>query len=228
MVVVTIVVPPIDAFGNDAAHALRTPLTIVRGHLQLLEADPAERAETIRLVMDELTRMGRLIDDLLLLAHAEQPDFLDVARVAVGELTNEICIRAEDLGPRRWRLDDVAVAEIDADRDRLMTAMLNLATNAVDHTEPGSEIGIGSAARDGEAWLWVRDTGCGVTPGDESRIFERFGRGTDAGRRSRGVGLGLAVARALVVAHGGRITLDSRAGEGATFTVTVPLSGSPL
>ena len=75
MVVVTIVVPPIDAFGNDAAHALRTPLTIVRGHLQLLEADPAERAETIRLVMDELTRMGRLIDDLLLLAHAEQPDF---------------------------------------------------------------------------------------------------------------------------------------------------------
>ncbi len=225
MVAVTTVVPPIDAFSNDAAHALRTPLTIVRGHLQLLEDDPTERAETLRLVMDEVDRMGRLIDDLVLLARVEQPDFLNVERVALDELTHEFRDRAEDLGPRQWTLDDVAIAEIVADPGRLMTAMLKLATNAVENTEPGSELGIGSAVRDGEAWLWVRDNGCGVAPGDEGRVFERFRRGADARGRSRGAGLGLAVAQALAAAHGGRIELDNRPGEGAMFTLVIPQQG---
>jgi signal transduction histidine kinase len=227
MVIVTMPAPRIEAFSDDAAHALRTPLTIVRGHLQLLEDDPAERAETLRLVIDELDRMGRLIDDLLLLARVDEPDFLRVDRVALGELTNEICIRSEHLGPRHWRLDDLAVVEVAADRGLLMTAMLNLARNAVDHTEPGSEIGIGSAADDREVSLWVRDNGCGVAPGDESRIFERFARGSGARRKSGGVGLGLTVARAIAGAHGGRIELGSRPGAGATFTVIVPRGGSP-
>jgi signal transduction histidine kinase len=122
-------------------------------------------------------------------------------------------------------LDGLATVEINADRDRLMTAMLALATNAVDSTEPGSEIGIGSAVDDDEARLWVRDSGCGVEPGDETRVFERFARGLDSRRRSRGFGLGLAVALAIIDGHGGRIELDNRPGEGATFTLVVPRHG---
>jgi signal transduction histidine kinase len=227
MVAVTTVVPRIGGFGNEAAHALRTPLTIMRGHLQLLEDDPAERAETLRLVINEVDRMGRLIDDLVVLARVDEPDFLDVERLALGELTREIFVKAETLGPRRWMLDDAVDAEIDADRNRLTTAMLKLAMNAVDYTEPGSEVGVGSAVRDGEAWLWVRDNGCGVTPGEESRVFERFRRGADGRHRPRGAGLGLAVAQAISAAHGGRIELANRPGEGARFTLVIPQRGPP-
>ena len=215
-----------EAFIGDAGHALRTPLTIVRGHLQLLEDDPSERADTLRLVMDELDRMARLIDDLVLLARAEHVDFLQRAPVALDELTADVSAKAERLGARQWRVDEVAAAEIDADRERLGIAMLNLASNAFEHTEPGAEIGIGSALRNGEAHLWVRDNGPGVAPGDESRIFEPFARGTDPRRRrSGGAGLGLAITRAIAAAHGGCVRLDNRPGEGATFTLVVPVAG---
>ncbi len=213
------------AFVNDASHELRTPLTIVRGHLQLLDDDPAERESTLRLVMDELNRMGRLVDDLVLLARAEQPGFLHVGPVDLDAFTAEVHAKAEAIAPRDWRIDEVVEMTIDADRDRLTQAMINLAANAANHTGPGAQIGIGSAIRDGEAYLWVRDTGSGIAAGDEMRIFSRFARGVDATRSSRGAGLGLAITRAIVDAHGGRIKLDNRPGSGATFTLILPLKG---
>jgi signal transduction histidine kinase len=213
------------AFINDASHELRTPLTIVRGHLQLLDDDPVERANTLRLVMEELNRMGRIVDDLLVLARAEQPGFLRYRPFALDEFTSEIRANADAIGPRRWVLDSTAHADVEADRDRLTQAMINLAANAAEATAPGAEIGIGSAIRDGEVHLWIRDTGPGVTPGDESRIFARFTRGGNASRGSRGAGLGLAITRAIVDAHTGRIKLDNRPGAGATFIIIIPLKG---
>jgi signal transduction histidine kinase len=162
---------------------------------------------------------------VLLLARADHVDFLRRAPVALDELTADVSAKAERLGARRWRVDEVAAAEIDADRERLCIAMLNLVCNAFEHTEPGAEIGIGSALRNGEAHLWVRDDGPGVAPADESRIFEPFARGTDPRRRSSGAGLGLALARAIAAAHGGCVRLDNRPGEGATFTLVVPVAG---
>jgi signal transduction histidine kinase len=213
------------AFINDASHELRTPLTIVRGHLQLLDDDPAERETTLRLVMDELNRMGRLVDDLVLLARAEQPGFLHVGPVDLDTFTVEVHAKAEAIAPRDWRIDEVVDVTIGADRDRLTQAMINLAANAANHTDEGAEIGIGSAIRDGEAYLWVRDTGSGIAAGDETRIFARFARGADVTRSSRGAGLGLAITRAIVDAHGGRIKLDNRPGSGATFALILPLKG---
>jgi signal transduction histidine kinase len=210
-------------FVSDASHELRTPITIVRGHLELLGDDPDERRETIALVTDELDRMSRFVDDLLLLARAERDDFLRVAEVELGALTDELLDKAVALGDRRWQLEGRGEAVLVADRQRLTQAVMGLAQNAVQHTAPGDPIWIGSEVDHDEARLWVRDTGPGVAPEDQERIFARFARASASRRRSEGAGLGLAIVRAIAEAHGGRVGLSSRPGVGATFAVIIPL-----
>ena len=207
-------------FLDDAGHELRTPLTIVRGHLELLEEDPAKRRRTIELVLDEVKRMGRMVDDLILLAKSNEPDFLQFEPVNVATLTDELQAKASALGARNWRIDAVGRGIIVADRQRLTQAVMQLAQNAVAHTEEDAEIGLGSRVVPGEARFWVRDTGAGVAGEDRERIFERFERGPNANRE--GAGLGLAIVSAIARAHGGRIELDGALGAGATFSITVP------
>jgi two-component system, OmpR family, sensor kinase len=209
------------AFVDDAGHELRTPITIIRGHLELLGDDPRERAETIELVMDELDRMTRLVEEMLLLAKAERPGFLDVEPVELTALLHDLLARVPALGDRRWEIEGDP-AEVHADRQRLTQAMLNLAGNAVRHTRPGDTIAIGSSSRGGEARIWVRDTGSGIAPEEQERIFERFVRASAGRPREDGAGLGLAIVRAIAEAHGGRVELDSGLGEGSTFTIVLP------
>jgi two-component system, OmpR family, sensor kinase len=213
------------AFVSDASHELRTPITIVRGHLELLGDDPDERRETVALVTDELDRMSRFVDDLLLLAKADRDDFLRLSEVELGALSDELLEKASALGVRTWRLESRAEAVLLADRQRLTQAVMGLAQNAVQNTEEGDPVWIGTAVERGEAKLWVRDEGPGVAPDDQERIFERFARASASRRRSEGAGLGLAIVRAIAEAHGGRVGLSSRPGAGATFTVVVPLNG---
>jgi signal transduction histidine kinase len=213
------------AFVSDASHELRTPITIVRGHLELLGDDPDERRETIALVTDELDRMSRFVDDLLLLAKAERDDFLRVTEVELGALTDELLEKASALGPRNWQLESRGEALLVADRQRLTQAVMGLAQNAVQNTDDGDTVWIGSLAERHQAMLWVRDSGPGVAPDDQERIFERFARAAASRRRSEGAGLGLAIVRAIAEAHGGRVALSSRPGAGATFTLIVPLDG---
>ncbi len=208
-------------FLDDAGHELRTPITIVRGHLELLDAgDPADVASTRDLVLDELDRMSRLVDDLVVLARAERPDFLRPVPVDVGSLTDDLLDKARGLGDRAWRIDARAEAQIDADPQRLSQAVLQLAANAVRHTEPGQVVALGSAADASGVRLWVRDEGPGVPEADAARIFERFERGANPSRE--GAGLGLSIVRAIAGAHGGSVRLDSRPGAGATFTIEIP------
>jgi signal transduction histidine kinase len=174
------------------------------------------------LVTDELDRMNRIVNDLLLLAKAQQPNFLAFELVDVGGLTGGLLDKASALGDRRWVLDASAVGTIDADRQRLTQAVIQLAQNAVQHTNPGDMIGIGSAISGGRASLWVRDTGPGITPEMQERIFERFTRGV-ARRSGTGAGLGLAIVRAIAEGHGGAVRVDSTPGAGATFTIEVPV-----
>ena len=212
-------------FLDDIGHELRTPLTIVRGNLELLPEDPAEREQTLALCLDELDRMNRYVTELILLAKAEKPDFLRVAPVDLTELTEGIHSRAMTFSPERvWQVDVTSHAIIEADPDRLTQAWLNLITNAVQHTEIGGVIAIGSSVVDDEARLWVRDDGPGVPVDEQDYIFERFGRGRDTleGRRE-GTGLGLAIVGAIARAHGGRVRIDSRPGQGARFTIVVPV-----
>jgi signal transduction histidine kinase len=217
-----------DAFSSqrqllrDVGHELRTPLAIVSGHLELVGDDPEERRETLELVRDELERMGRLVDDLVLLARAERPDFLELETVDLGALSSELLAKASALADREWALERRGAGRIVADRQRLTQAMMNLVGNAVLHTQPGDSIALGAETRDGRARLWVRDSGPGIAEGDRERIFERFARGTDE-RRDQGTGLGLAIVRAIAEAHGGEVRLESAPGEGACFALELPI-----
>jgi two-component system OmpR family sensor kinase len=212
------------AFIDDASHELRTPITIVRGHLELMGDDPGERRETVALVMDELDRMSRFVDDLLLLARAERGDFLAPEPLDLAELVSELEAKAHGLGDRDWRLERPRGAvTLVADRQRLTQAAMNLASNAVQHTGRGDRITIGAATESGVARLWVADSGPGVTRADQQRIFARFARGGAGPRRSDGAGLGLAIVRAIAEAHGGTVELQSTPGHGSTFTVVIPL-----
>jgi len=209
------------AFVQDASHELRDPLTICRGHLELVGNDAGDRERTISLVIGELDRMGRMVDDLQLLAEAEQPDFLRLEWIDLELFAHELAANAGVLAPRQWTLEETADGVLVGDRELLTEAMMNLAHNAVQYTEENDVIGIGVSVTDADVRLWVRDTGTGIAVSDQARIFERFTRGRNA-RYHRGGGLGLAIVQTIVEAHGGRIDLDSRVGEGSTFTIVLP------
>jgi len=210
-------------FINDAGHELRTPITIIRGHLELLGDDPEEQKETLAIVTDELDRMSRLVNDLLLLAKAERPDFLNLENLDVEVFTEELFAKAKALGDRHWQIEDQAFCWIIADRQRLTQAMMNLAQNAVQHTKREDAIFLGSTINNNEVIFWVRDTGEGISPAEQKRIFERFARVTNSRRRSEGYGLGLAIVKAIVEAHEGRVELQSELGKGAIFKLILPI-----
>jgi two-component system OmpR family sensor kinase len=209
------------SFISDAGHELRTPITIIRGHLDVMGDDPEERRETLDLVRDELDRMSRLVNDLLLLAKASRPDFLQPETVDLDELTRELFAKASALAQRDWRLSSVGHGRIVADRQRVTQAVMNLSQNAVTHTQAGDAVELGSELRNGRVRLWVKDTGPGVPEPEQARIFERFVR-LHRAPAGEGAGLGLAITRAVAEAHGGRVELDSRPGAGARFTVIIP------
>lgn len=210
---------------DDVGHELRTPITVVRGHLELMDGqDPADVAETRALVLDELDRMNRMVDDLLLLAKSRRPDFLRWGLVAVAALVDEVLDKARGLADRRWTVEARVDVEVAGDAQRLTQALLQLAANAARHTGPGDVVAFGSTATDTEAMVWVRDTGPGIPAEDHERIFARFARGA-AARGTDGAGLGLPIVAAIVEAHGGRVELESAPGEGAAFVVVLPRLG---
>ncbi|MEV4649208.1 ATP-binding protein [Saccharopolyspora sp. NPDC049357] len=206
-------------FVDDAGHELRTPITIVRGNLELIGVDPAERDEVVRLCTDELDRMTRIVNDLLVLAKADRPDFVSPTEVSLAELTSDIDAKVRSLGDRRWVLAEMGEGEFSLDGQRITQAMVQLAQNAVQHTSAGSTIRIGSAAGDGTVELWVSDEGPGVDPSEVEKIFERFSHGNG---RKGGAGLGLAIVRAIADAHDGRVLVRSAPGSGATFRLELP------
>jgi signal transduction histidine kinase len=210
-------------FVDDAGHELRTPITIIGGHLELMGDDPDDRRETVALVTDELDRMARMVDDLLVLAKAEQPRFIDPEPVDLAALTTGLVERARHMGQRSWTVDEQAGGWVLADGQRLVQATLNLLRNAVEHSETGSPIAIGTRRTGDLLQLWVRDDGEGIAPSDQDRLFERFARGATGRGRSEGAGLGLAIVRAIAEAHGGSVAVVSAPGEGATFTIEVPV-----
>lgn len=210
-------------FINDAAHELRTPITIIRGHLELLDDDPEEQQETLELVIDELDRMSRFVDDLILLAKTERGDFLKLETIDVDVLTEELYAKTKGLAHRNWQLQTKGTGHIVADRQRITQAIMNLAQNATHHTTETDAIALGSTVDRNNVRFWVRDTGEGINESDQQRIFERFARAANSRRRSEGAGLGLSIVRAIAQAHGGWVELFSRLGVGSTFTIVLPL-----
>ena len=210
-------------FLKDATHELRTPITVIQGHLELLSYNPQKQQETIALVIDELDRMNRLVNDLLLLAKAERPDFLNSKPEELDWLTEELYFKAKAIANRDWRLESKGLSPVVVDRQRLTQAVMNLVQNAVRHTQEGDTITLGSTIRDGYVYFWVRDTGEGIAPEDQKRIFERFVRATKDDFYREGAGLGLSIVEAIAQAHSGWVELSSSLGFGSTFTIVLPL-----
>ncbi|HEX8509116.1 MAG TPA: ATP-binding protein [Propionibacteriaceae bacterium] len=209
-------------FLDDAGHELRTPLTVLRGHLELLDAsNERDVVETRDLLLEEVDRMSRLVGDLLFLAKSDRPDFVTFGPVDLGALTADLLAKARALGDREWVLDAQAVGSVHADQQRITQAVLQLADNAVKHTDQGDVVAIGSFRSGSTVRLWVRDTGPGVAEADRQRIFERFGR-SHVPDHDDGFGLGLSIVRAIASAHGGTVSVEDARPRGSRFVLTLP------
>ncbi len=213
---------------DDVGHELKTPLTIVRGHLEVLdENDPGDVAQTRELVLDELDRTTGLVDDISALAAVQRPQSLATRPVDLAELTARVTRKASALSDRhRWVCEPGPAVRVTLDVDRITQAWLQLAANAAQHAPDGSAVTLHSAVVGEQVRLSVVDEGPGIPPDAHARIFERFGRAGE-GRGSEGSGLGLAIVAAIARAHGGSVGLESQVGAGSTFTVELPLARTP-
>ena len=209
---------------DDVGHELRTPITVVRGHMELVDAeDPSDVTQTRDLVIDELDRMGVLVNDLLMLAKAGESDFIKPQWFDLATLTDQTLEKARALGDRRWRLERVASAEAWFDPGRITQAWLQLAANAVKYSNAGSPITLGSKLHRGEVFLWVKDEGIGIAPDQLEVVRQRFGRTREGATHAQGAGLGLSIVESIVTAHNGRLDIESEEGAGSTFTIVLPL-----
>lgn len=209
-------------FLDEASHELRAPLTVIRGHLELMdyEDDPQERAAITALLTDEIDRMNRMVEDLLTLARAQRPDFLAVEDVDVAAWTEEVFRKASVLDARDWVLGSRAEVLVRADEQRLTQAVMQLAVNACEHTSGEVAVRLGSQLRGPHLVLYVEDDGPGIPEEDTERVFERFQR-SNTDRRSSG--LGLSIVSAIASAHGGRARVTRARGGGARFEILLPL-----
>ena len=211
-----------ERFIHDASHELRTPVTIARGHLELLRSESGAPPE-VDVALDELGRMDGIVARLLVLAVANQPDFLQLDEIELEPLLDEVFMRWSELAPRVWRLGPLAPGRLSVDADRLRAALDALLENAVKYSSPGAAIELRArTCEHGEVLIEVEDEGCGVPPEALSRVFERFARADSARTRAAGgVGLGLAITDAIAKAHGGGCTVASTAA-GSTFALRLP------
>jgi two-component system OmpR family sensor kinase len=215
-------------FLQDAAHQLRTPITIALGHAELLAGDLTgqQEGQDIRVVIGELNRLRRISERLLVIAAAADPGFLHAELVALDQLTMDLVRRWRPTADRRWQLGRLDRVAVRADRERLSLALDALLENAVRHTCPGHVIQL-SVIR---GWpgipvrIVVADDGSGIEADQLGLIFDRFRTGDDS--QSRGTGLGLPLVRAVARAHGGDVMVRSRPGEGSEFELTLPESAA--
>ena len=209
-------------FIDDAGHELRTPITVIRGNLEVMSDDPGDRAQTIALVTRELDRMARIVNDLLDLAKAEQPDFIQVAPLDLADFIQDVARRAGSLDGRSWEIEGADPVVIVADEDRLGQAMMNLVRNAAEHAPEGTTVHLGSRVVGSSLRLWVRDEGPTIPVDYRERIFDRFSRVDPGRRRGEGAGLGLAIVAAIAEAHGGHVSVDEPREGGNVFTISLP------
>jgi two-component system OmpR family sensor kinase len=211
-------------FVADVSHELRTPLTTLRGNLALLHREPSisadDQADVLNDMVGESDRLIRLVNDLLTLARAESGRTLCSDLIKIEPLIKDVCRQAELLAPDRTIAcaspPDVTVI---GDQDALKQVLLSLLDNALKHTT--GPITVTAAVTDGNAAISVHDSGPGIDPEVLPHIFERFYRG-EAARSRPGIGLGLSIAKALIEAQNGTISVESQIEEGSVITVTLP------
>jgi len=221
-------------FTADAAHELRTPLTVLKGGIEVAlraERSGDEYRAVLASSLEEVERVSRLAEDLLLLSRLTAGVEGERTRVDLETIVLEVF----DLGSRLARETGVSLrlagaepAAVIGNPRSLWRALMNLVENAVKYTPAGGKVELTLTRRDGRAELSVQDTGPGIDPAQLERIFQPFVRLDDARARVQGgAGLGLAIARSIVVAHGGVLDVESTPGAGSRFIIRLPLAPEP-
>lgn len=217
-------------FVADASHELRTPLTSIRGYSELFRRGADERpedlAKAMRRIEEEASRMGVLVDDLLLLARLDQGRPLEHAPVDLTRLAEDAVSDARTVSPERtFTFTPNGAVTVMGDEPRLRQVLANLVSNAYTHTPPGSVVDVRVTHDGASAVIEVADDGPGLSEDQVTHAFDRFWRADMSRTRARGgVGLGLAIVSAIAHAHGGDAAVESEPGHGATFRVRLPLA----
>jgi heavy metal sensor kinase len=219
-------------FLADASHELRSPLANLRGTIEVAlrrARSGDEYRETLTVSLAEIERLSRLVNDFLTLTRADAGQlpfaFAPCPLAAVAE--DAVKAHASRAAERSVRLclDVAGPAEVSGDMDRLREVVDNLVDNALRYAPPGSTVVVGVERQGGHARLWVRDSGPGLSLDEQARVFDRFYRADRSrARASGGAGLGLSIAKAIVEAHRGRLSVVSAPGDGCTFFVDLPVA----
>jgi signal transduction histidine kinase len=219
-------------FVADVSHELRTPLTVIKGNADLMRRMNVMDKQSLKSIENEIDRLTRMVDDLLVLAKAETGKLpLDKRLVELDTIMLEVCQEAIVLanGNKEIHIGAIDQVLVYGDRDRLKQVILNLVSNAVQYTQEGGVIELRLGKQAASAYLVVEDNGPGIPEEDLTRIFERFYRGEKSRARShqedgKGFGLGLSIAYWIIHNHGGNIEVETQIGEGTSFTVWLPLA----
>jgi signal transduction histidine kinase len=209
---------------HDVSHELRTPVTIARGHLELLGRRLGAEQPELAVAFDELERIERIVDRLLLLAQAERPDFVAPVSIRLVPFLEDVFMRWAEVAPRAWQLGEIVDVTLQADETWLRAALDALLENAVQYTDDRTRIELSARGEEHFVVISVEDEGLGIAADSLARVFERFAR-SDASRSRRegGAGLGLSIAVAVARGHGGTCTAHSVLGEGSVFELRFPL-----
>lgn len=200
-------------FVDDAGHELKTPLTIIRGHLDLIKLDPKESATSIEIVEDEIRRMTRIVQDLQTLTKSSQASFVEISPVEPSEVIDEVFVKTSALADRIWKIEAQELGVVLVDRQRIAQALIQIVDNAIKHTRKGDSISIGCRTVDDGIEMYVGDSGPGIPEGFRSAVQERFARGAWTPQDTEGSGLGLAIVDAIAKAHKGSVFIrDSSLG----------------
>jgi two-component system, OmpR family, sensor kinase len=222
-----------ERFVADVSHELRTPLTAIRGNLDLIKRYGMDQ-DSMDAIESEVDRMSRLVSDLLMLAKADSGTLtMHTTTLEIDDLITDVYRQGKALIAAKHRDIKLKIGEfegvkVNADADRMRQLLLNLISNAIKFTPDGGTITINLRKMATDAVIEVADTGIGIAPEDQKRVFDRFFqsdesrvRGDELGR-GEGVGLGLSIAKWIVEAHGGKISCVSELGKGTTFMVSIP------
>ena len=211
-----------EQFLHDVSHELRTPVTIARGHLEVLNRNGHGPLHEVDVALDELSRIERILQQLLLLAKTDQPDFVVFTEIEPEAFLEDVFMRWSEVAPRAWRLGPLPAGWLRADPDALRIALDALLENAVHYTEDADAIELSAHPSGGSIVIEVEDEGRGIEPEAMRHIFERFARADPARSRAHGgVGLGLAIVDAIAKAHGGSCAVRT-ARNGTTFSLRLP------
>jgi signal transduction histidine kinase len=211
-------------FVDDAGHELKTPLTIIHGHLDLIRSNPAEEKNSLPIIRDEVLRMTRIVKDLQTLTKSSEPSFIQLEQVDSAEIVDEVFVKASALADRNWSLESSKLPMLALDRQRISQALLQLIDNAIKHTTTSDSIEIGCRLRSGLCEFYVGDSGPGIPLSSRDKVFSRFVRGNWTPEDTEGSGLGLAIVAAIAHGHNGEVFIDTSKLGGAEVGLRVKLN----